>query len=171
MNDVYFILCFFFFFFQAEDGIRDLTVTGVQTCAFRSGKPGEWAYAESPLVDGDVVVVTPGGAEATMVALNKKTGALIWKSAVPGGDPAGYASAIVVQFGGRKQYVQCLSKGMVGVDAKTGQFLWRNKEVAKGPAQYFTPVASGEHVYGGALGVGGVLVRLTADGSEQVYLT
>jgi outer membrane protein assembly factor BamB len=137
------------------------------------GQPGEWAYAESPLVDGDVVVVTPGGAEATMVALNKKTGALIWKSAVPGGDPAGYASAIIVHGGGRKQYVQCLSKGMVGVDAKTGQFLWRYKEVAKGPAQYFTPVARGEHVYGGALGVGGGLVRLKSDGSgvaaEQVY--
>ena len=139
------------------------------------GEPGEWAYAESPLVDGDVVVVTPGGAQATIVALNKKTGAVIWKSAVPGGDPAGYASAIVVQGGGRKQYVQCLSKGMVGVDAKTGQFLWRNKEVAKGPAQYFTPVARGEHVYGGALGVGGVLVRLKPDGggvvAEQVYFT
>src|SRR5436190_8307227 len=137
------------------------------------GKPGPWAYAESPLVDGDVVVVTPGGVEATMVALNKKTGALIWKSAVPGGDPAGYASAIVVQAGGRKQYVQFLSKGIVGVDAKTGQFLWRYAEVAKGPAQYFTPVARDEYVYGGALGVGGGLVRLMADGNgvaaEQVY--
>jgi len=136
------------------------------------GQPGDWAYAESPLVDGDVVVVTPGGAEATMVALNKKTGAVIWKSAVPGGDPAGYASAIVAQTGSGKQYVQCLSKGMVGVDAKTGQFLWRNKEVAKGPAQYFTPIARGEHVYAGALGVGGVLVRLKDGGAaEQVYFT
>ena len=137
------------------------------------GQPGEWAYAESPLVDGDVVVVTPGGAEATMVALNKKTGALIWKSAVPGGDPAGYTSAIVVQAAGRKQYVQFLSKGLIGVDAKTGEFLWRYKDVAKGPAQYFTPVARGEHVYGGALGVGGGLVRLKVDGAgvaaEQVY--
>ncbi len=139
------------------------------------GQPGEWAYAESPLVDGDVVVVTPGGAEATIVALNKKTGALIWKSAVPGGDPAGYASAIVVQGGGRKQYVQLLSKGLVGVDAKTGQFLWRYKDVAKGPAQYFTPVARGEYVYTGALGVGGGLVRLKLDqggvAAEQVYFT
>jgi outer membrane protein assembly factor BamB len=50
------------------------------------GQPGEWAYAESPLVDGNQVVVTPGGPQATMVALNKKTGALVWKSAVPGGD-------------------------------------------------------------------------------------
>jgi outer membrane protein assembly factor BamB len=139
------------------------------------GQPGEWAYAESPLVDGNVVVVTPGGPEATMVALNKRTGAVIWKSAIPGGDAAGYASAIVVQGGGRKQYVQSLSKGLVGVDAKTGEFLWRNKEVAKGPAQYFTPVALGEYVYGGALGVGGVLVRLKLDQrgvvAEQVYLT
>ncbi len=94
------------------------------------GQPGEWAYAESPLVDGDVVVVTPGGEQATLVALDKKTGAVIWKSAVPGGDPAGYASAIVVQGGGRKQYVQFLSKGVVGVDAKTGKFLWRYAEAS-----------------------------------------
>ena len=139
------------------------------------GQPGEWAYAESPLVDGDVVVVTPGGPQATMAALNKKTGAVIWKSAIPGGDPAGYASAIVVQAAGRKQYVQLLSKGMVGVDAKTGQFLWRYADVAKGPAQYFTPVASGEHVYCGALGIGGGMVRLKAEGNgvvaEPVYFT
>ena len=137
------------------------------------GQPGEWAYAESPLVDGDVVVVTPGGAEATIVALNKKTGATVWKSAVPGGDPAGYASAIIVNGGGKKQYVQFLSKGLVGVDAATGKFLWRYADVAKGPAQYFTPVASGEYVYGGALGIGGGLVRLNADSggvkAEQVY--
>ena len=137
------------------------------------GVPGEWAYAESPLVDGDLVVVTPGGAEATMVALNKKTGALVWKSVVPGGEPAGYASAIVVQGGGRKQYVQLLTKGIVGVDAKTGQLLWRYADVAKGPAQYFTPIAHGEYVYCGALGVGGGMVRLKPEGSgvaaEQVY--
>jgi outer membrane protein assembly factor BamB len=137
------------------------------------GQPGEWAYAESPLVDGDLVVVTPGGAQATMAALNKKTGAVIWKSAVPGGDPAGYASAIAVQGGGRRQYVQLLSKGLVGVDAKTGQFLWRYAEAAKGPAQYFTPVGRDGYVYGGALGVGGGLIRLKPEGggvaAEQVY--
>ncbi len=137
------------------------------------GEPGDWAYAESPLVDGEVVVVTPGGAQATMAALNKKTGATIWKAAVPDGDPAGYASAIVVQGGGRRQYVQLLSKGLVGVDAQTGQFLWRYKDVAKGPAQYFTPVARAAYVYTGALGVGGGLVRLKAEGAgvaaEQVF--
>jgi len=137
------------------------------------GEPGEWAYAESPLVDGDAVVVTPGGASATMAALSKKTGATIWKSAIPGGDRAGYASAIVVQAAGRKQYVQFLSKGIVGVDAQTGQFLWRYAEAAKGPAQMWTPIARDEYVYGGANGVGGALIRLKGnDGgvaAEQVY--
>jgi outer membrane protein assembly factor BamB len=138
-----------------------------------AGQPHAWAYAESPLVDGDVLVVTPGGAEATIVALNKKTGAVIWKSAVPGGDPAGYASAVVVQGGGRKQYVQFLSKGLVGVDAKTGEFLWRYKEVVKGPAQVFTAVARDGYVYAGALSIGGGLIRLKPYGNgvatEQVY--
>lgn len=139
------------------------------------GVPGEWAYAESPLVDGDLVIVTPGGAEATMAALNKRTGAIVWKSAIPDGGSAGYASAIAVQGGGRRQYVQLMPKGIVGVDAKTGKFLWRYKEAAKGPAQYFTPIGRGEYVYCGALGLGGALVRLKPEGdgvaAEQVYLT
>jgi outer membrane protein assembly factor BamB len=139
------------------------------------GQAGEWAYAESPLIDGDVLVVTPGGAEATLLALNKKNGAMIWKSAVPGGDAAGYASAIVVNGGGRKQYVQFLSKGVVGVDARTGKFLWRYAEAAKGPAQMATPVARGEYVYAAANRIGGGLVRLKASpngvDAEQVYFT
>ena len=137
------------------------------------GQPGQWAYSESPLIDGDVVVATPGGAEATIVALNKKTGAVIWKSAVPGGDPAGYASAIVVQGGGRKQYVQFLGKGLVGVDAKTGQFLWRYAEPSKGPANMPTPVAQDGFVYAAAGRLGGGLVSLKASAegvaAEQVY--
>lgn len=48
------------------------------------GRTGNWAYAESPLVDGDVVVCTPGGTTATLVALNKKTGEVVWKCAVTG---------------------------------------------------------------------------------------
>src|SRR5262245_9236889 len=81
------------------------------------GQAGKWAYSESPLIDGEALVVTPGGAEATLAVLNKKTGAIILKSAVPGGDRAAYASAIVADAAGRKQYVQFLDKGVVGIDA------------------------------------------------------
>ena len=89
------------------------------------GSPGQWAYSESPLVDGDVLVCTPGGKTATIVALDKKSGEPIWKSPILGGDQAAYASAIVLTAGGVKQYVQFLQRRLVGVDAKTGKFLWR----------------------------------------------
>lgn len=138
------------------------------------GKPGNWAYAESPLVDGDVVVCTPGGKEATLVALNKKNGEVVWKSAVPGGDEAGYASIIIVEAGGVKQYVQFMQNGLVGVDAKTGEFLWRYERTAKGsPANIPTPVAENGYVYSAAGRTGGGLVKLavSSDGVEagEVY--
>lgn len=139
-----------------------------------AGQPGTWAYAESPLIDGDVLVVTPGGAEATLVALSKKTGAAIWKSAVPGGDRAAYSSAITIEAAGRKQYVQFLDKGLVGVDSKTGKFLWRYTGTSGGPANIATPVARGAYVYStNSRRFGGGLVQLipTTDGvsAEQVY--
>jgi outer membrane protein assembly factor BamB len=138
------------------------------------GKPGTWAYAESPLVDGDTLVCTPGGSEATLVALNKKTGEVIWKCGLPEGDEAAYASAIIVETGSVKQYVQLLQKGLVGVEARTGKFLWRfAKAVSRYGANIPTPVAGGGAIYVGAAGTGGGAVRLRMkDGgveAEQMY--
>ena len=138
------------------------------------GQPGHWAYAESPLVDGDWVVCTPGGEEATLVALDKKTGETVWKGQVPGGDPSAYASIIIVEAAGKKQYVQFLQNGLVGLEADTGSFLWRYARTAKGsPAVIPTPVAHGDYVYSAAARNGGGLVKLKAtdDGveAEQVY--
>ncbi len=138
------------------------------------GKPGTWAYAESPLVDGNTLVVTPGGKEATIVALNKKNGDVIWKSQVPEGDAAGYASVIIVNAAGVKQYVQFLGKGLVGVDAKTGKFLWRYDHTAQGsPANIATPIAADDCIYSATKYSGGALVKLTPDAgglkAEEVY--
>ena len=58
-----------------------------------------------------------------MVALNKLTGDLIWKSPIPGGDRAAYSSITIADVKGVKEYVQFLQKGVVGVNAKTGEFL------------------------------------------------
>jgi outer membrane protein assembly factor BamB len=138
------------------------------------GKPGEWAYSESPLVDGELLVVTPGGEEATFVALDKNSGEVIWKSPVPGGDEAGYASIIIVNAAGVKQYVQFLAKGLVGVNANTGEFLWRYDRAAQSsPANIGTPVAQDDYVYSGSHYAGGGLVRLVAKNggvdAEEVY--
>src|ERR1051326_5841781 len=140
------------------------------------GQPGTWAYSESPLVDGDTLLCTPGGSEATLVALNKTTGELLWKTVVPGGDKAAYASAIVVEVGGIKQYVQMLEKGLVGVEAKTGKFLWRyNKIVSRYGANIPTPVAAGDKIYSSGAGTGGGLIKLKAkDGAveaEEIYFS
>jgi outer membrane protein assembly factor BamB len=124
------------------------------------GQPGQWAYSESPLVDGDLVVCTPGGKDATLVALDKRKGSEIWKSAVPGGDKAAYASIIVVEIGGLKQYVQFLGDGLVGLDAKDGRFMWRYGKTGATPANIPTPVAGGSYVYSASGMAGGGLVKL-----------
>jgi outer membrane protein assembly factor BamB len=138
------------------------------------GQPGTWAYAESPLIDGDVLVCTPGGAEATLVALTKRTGQLLWKSAVPGGDQAAYSSVIVATVAGVKQYVQFLQKGLVGVDAKSGKFLWRYDKTAQGsPANIPTPVGRDNYIYSATGRGGGGLIKLNVNQNpaelEQVY--
>jgi outer membrane protein assembly factor BamB len=139
-----------------------------------AGKPGKWAYCESPLVDGNVVVCTPGGKDATLVALDKKSGKLLWKSAVPEGDLAAYSSAIVMETGGVKQYVQFLEKGVVGVEAKTGKFLWRyDKTATNSPANIPTPVEHGGYIYTASGKGGAALVKVTVNNekasADEVY--
>ena len=133
------------------------------------GKPGTWAYSESPLVDGDTLVCTPGGPEATVIALNKKTGEVIWKTALPTADEAAYTSVIVVQTAGVRQYVQMLQKGLVGLDAKTGKQLWRyEKTVSSRRANIPTPLARENLIYSAGAGTGGGVIQLkAADGAVQ----
>jgi outer membrane protein assembly factor BamB len=69
-------------------------------------------------VDGDVLVCAPGGNDATIVALDKRNGSVIWKSAVPGGGMAGYPSVILDNTGGVKQYIAYLASGLVGDDVR-----------------------------------------------------
>jgi outer membrane protein assembly factor BamB len=138
------------------------------------GKPAEWAYAESPLVDGEAVVCAPGGSEATVVAVRKDTGELIWKCALPEGDDAAFSSAIVVQADGLRQYVRLLTKGLVGIEAKTGRFLWRySKPVSRYGANIQTPLASGDYIFSSATGTGSGLIKLKAAGGkvepEEIY--
>jgi outer membrane protein assembly factor BamB len=130
-----------------------------------------WGYSESPLVDGERVVCTPGGAEATLVALDKKTGALIWKSQVPGGDAAGYSSIVVAETGGVRQYIQMLERGIVGVAAKDGKFLWRYNRVANGTANIPTAIVKGDLVFcSTGYNTGAALLQLVParDGSMTV---
>ena len=149
----------------------DLAALDVKTGAMKwkkslradfGGVPGVWAYSESPLVDGDRLVVTPGG-KTSLVALDKRTGAVQWRSTVPGSEPAAYSSVAIAQVGDIKQYVTFLDKGLVAVDASTGAFLWRDNRTAQGsPANIPTPVVGNGIVYHATGSVGGAAVRLMA---------
>jgi outer membrane protein assembly factor BamB len=135
-----------------------------------------WGYSESPLIDGNKVIVTPGGSEATIVALNKSNGAVVWKARVPEGDGAHYASVIAADIDGQRQYIQFLSGGVVGVAADSGKFLWRYNAPHNGTANCTTAIHEGNTVFAASgYGTGGGLVRITRDGdmctAEEVYFT
>ncbi len=111
-----------------------------------------WKFSESPLVDGDRLVVTPGARDAALVALDKKTGKEIWRTAVPdlgpkGKDGAGYSSVVISQAAGVKQYVQLMGRGLVGVRAEDGKFLWGYNKVANDVANISTPVVLANYVF------------------------
>jgi outer membrane protein assembly factor BamB len=133
---------------------------------FKGGVP-HWGYSESPLIDGTKVIVTPGGSEATLAALNKATGAVIWKARVPQGDGAAYASVIAADADGGRQYVQFLSGGVVGVAADSGKFLWRYDAPHNGTANCSTAIFHDQCVFAASgYGTGGGLVRLTRQGDK-----
>ena len=136
-----------------------------------AGTPGMWAYTESPLIDGDTLICSPGGASATVVALQKSTGALIWKTAMAEADAASYASPIVSTIDGVKLYVLYLGKGVVGLKADTGELLWRYTKTSDAQANIATPIVSGNYVYSAASRVGGGLVKVAGKKSEpqEIY--
>src|SRR4030095_16493698 len=94
-----------------------------------------WRFSESPLVDGDRVIVTPGAKDAALVALDKKTGKEIWRTAAPdlgpqGKDGSAYSSIVVSNAAGVRQYVQLLGRGLVGVRADGGEVPGGHNRVA-----------------------------------------
>lgn len=139
-----------------------------------------WGYSETPLIDGDRLVCTPGGQEAMIVALEKASGELIWKSPVPddlgdrGEDGAGYASIVVSHAADVKQYVQLTGRGLLGFRAGDGKLLWSYNKIANGTANIPTPIVSGDTVFASTgYGTGAALLRLAKDGegvkAEEVY--
>jgi outer membrane protein assembly factor BamB len=135
------------------------------------GHCGGWQYTESPLVDRDRLVCTPGAQKATLVALNKLTGELIWRCAAPVDDTtAGYSSIVIAEIGGVRQYVQLVAGGVVGVAAKDGTFLWKYERLGNNTANISTPIVLGEQVFCSAgYGKGGALLQLSpADRGTKV---
>jgi outer membrane protein assembly factor BamB len=138
-----------------------------------------WKFSESPLVDGDRLVFTPGAADAALVAVDKRTGGTVWKAAVPylgpqGKDGAAYSSIVISNGGGTKQYVQLLGRGLVGIRASDGKYLWGYNRVANNVANIATPLVRGNYIFASTgYQTGAVLLELVAkaDGvtAREVY--
>ncbi len=109
-------------------------------------KADPWGFSESVLIDGNQLVCTPGGEQATMVALNKKTGALLWKAVRPGDIGAGHASIVISEIGPTRVYVQTTGSGVLGVSAKDGKLLW-SYPIEKTTAVIPTPIVRGDLVF------------------------
>lgn len=139
------------------------------------GKKGDgWGYSESPLVDGDHLLCSPGG-KSTMVCLNKKTGETVWTAQAQGNPGAGHASIVIAQVGKVKMYVNTNAAGAVGVRASDGKVQWTWMFPMKVTAVIPTPIVKGDLVFCTAgYGSGGVLLKQVPaeDGAvkmEEVY--
>ena len=86
------------------------------------GRVADYGMACSPLVVGDLVVVTPGAPRAAVAAYRLADGTRAWTA---GSGPAGYSSPTVLTAGGRRQLVAFLGDQAVGLDPTRGTSLWR----------------------------------------------
>jgi outer membrane protein assembly factor BamB len=132
-----------------------------------------WGLSESPLVLSDRIIVTPGGRGASIVALRKTDGSLIWKSQ---SDEPGYSSALLHPIGSIQQAVVFTAERALGVDVNDGRVLWSYNRVANRTANIATPIARGNHVFlSSDYGTGAGLLALTASGNgikaSEVYFT
>jgi len=138
---------------------------------FGGTAPG-WGYAEAPLLDDNKVVVTPGGSKGAIVALDKITGAELWR-AKEFTDAAQYSSLVSAEIGGVRQCIQLTGRSVVGVQAGDGKVLWRASrrgDVAVIP----TPIYRDGFVYvTSGYGVGDNLFLITGSGgkfsAKEVY--
>ena len=142
--------------------VADGKILWQQTMQELGGRAANWGYTESVLVDGNQVVCTPGGSKGAIAALDKMTGKLVWQSK-EFTDPAQYASIIIANVHGSKQYVQLMQTSIVGISPTDGKLLWKSPFSGR-TAVVPTPIFSDDSVYVAAgYGVGCKLVRIGAD--------
>ena len=125
----------------------------------------QWGISESPLILGNKVLVNAGGPGASMVALNKADGSVIWKSQ---SDEAGYSSAIPLEVNGATQVVFFTAARAVGLDANSGRLLWDYAHPSNRTANVATPIARGNRVFiSSDYGTGGGVVEIKPDNKAQ----
>jgi len=125
-----------------------------------------WALAESVLIDGDHLICCPGGRKASVVALDKDTGQVVWTTPSTG-DKAGYASPSLAEWDGLRIIFTMTSKALIAVDADTGKLLFRHKHETSYDVNALMPIYHDGHVFiSSGYGSGSELLRLVRRGDE-----
>lgn len=149
---------------NAESGKQEWTVSMTKDLG---GKLQSWGYTESPVVDGDVVLVTPGGSKGAIAALDAKTGKVKWQTEEVT-ENAQYSSIIPIDLGGKRQYVQLLMNSILGVSTE-GKVLWKSDFPGK-TAVIPTPIHNNGQIYVAAgYGVGCKAVKIDGGTATEVY--
>ncbi len=124
-----------------------------------------WYNGQCPLLEADRLIVAPGGDEALIVALEKRTGKELWRTPNPGGRAMSHASVMPAVLGGVEQYLYCTLEGPLGVSAEDGALLWEvpykfNVAVSPSPLQ-----VDDERVFlTAAYDSGSLMIRVRRDG-------
>jgi outer membrane protein assembly factor BamB len=127
----------------------------------------QWGMSESPLIDGDRLIIMPGGRGASIVSLKKSDGSLQWKT---GNDEAGYSSAILVEVNGVRQVVALSGESAMGVAEQNGELFWRYPKVANRTANIATPIYHDGYIFVSTdYGTGCALLRLGPKTMSEVY--
>jgi outer membrane protein assembly factor BamB len=148
---------------NAADGKR---IWSVDTFEKFGGKNIRWGIAESVLIDGEKAICTPGGKDATMVALNKMTGETLWTSRGLS-QLSAYCSPMLVERGGKRLVVTLVEKSLAGIDAGTGQVYWTMPHQVSYDIQAVSPLYKDGMVFvSNGYHHGSVGYALSADGTS-----
>ncbi len=125
----------------------------------------QWYAGQCPLIDGDKVILAPGGKDALLMAVDLKTGKPAWKTPNPHGWQMTHSSVMPMKVKDRMTYVYCASGGVVGVDAQTGKQLWETADWKISMATVPAPVclADGRVFLCGGYGAGAMMLQVNDD--------
>ena len=111
---------------------------------WRAARP-KWGVSNSPLLWGDLVIVTPWGRKAAVVAYRKKTGEVAWTTPNPAGIVQEYQSAVPMTLVGRAMIVATGRRGYaIGVDLETGRRLWTYTGYPQNGWNIPSPISAGD---------------------------
>lgn len=126
-----------------------------------------WYAGQCPLIDGNAVVLAPGGPDTLLIAVDLESGKPLWKTPNPRGWNMTHSSIASMEFNGQRMYVYCGSGGVVGVSAEDGAILWETTDWKISIATVATPIPlpDGRLFFSGGYKAGSLMLQLSeADG-------